>query len=79
MNRSQTQLTMTAYPGEEINISVVAVGQEVELLRELLSFNHYMLTRHRAIHTSTIPLLSYCTNITLKPVYHVNRKIFFNS
>ena len=27
INCSQTQLTMTAYPGEEINISVVTVGQ----------------------------------------------------
>ena len=28
INCSQTQLTMTAYPGEEINISVVTVGQQ---------------------------------------------------
>ena len=59
-NCSQTQLTMTAYPGEEINISVVAVGQQdgvvpgkIQLIDEDLS--------HSYLYNTT----ELCTNITL--------------
>ena len=41
INCSQTQLTMTAYPGEEINISVVTVGQLNGVLQEFFRYNHY--------------------------------------
>ena len=76
MNRSQTQLTMTAYPGEEINISVVAVGQDSGVAPGIIELQPLYVdeaSSHSYLYNTTA---EHCTNITLKPVYHVNRKIF---
>ena len=66
---SQTQLTMTAYPGEEINISVVTVGQLNGVAPEIIHIqpvdNTDTLADMELHNTSAMN----CTTIALKPIY----------
>ena len=64
INCSQTQLTMKAYPGEEINISVVTVGQENGVSPGLITIESQdpaPVETHR-----TIPMN--CTTIAFNPI-----------
>ena len=70
INCSQTQLTMTAYPGEEINISVVTVGQLKGVAPGLIKIQPRGNTTAPAIINSTIPMK--CTTILLTPIADVN-------
>ena len=70
VNCSQTQLTMTAYPGGEINISVVTVGQFNGVSPGLLQIQPLRHTgtptdMHIELHNTT----TNCTIITLKPIH----------
>ena len=69
INCSQTQLTMTAYPGEEINIYVVTVGQLNGVAPGILHTqpqDNADTSADMELHnTSAIN----CTTIPLKPIY----------
>ena len=63
INCSQTQLTMTAYPGEEINVSVVTVGQQNGVVPGILSLDdgaQILLYNTSAMN---------CTDIQFFPIY----------
>ena len=68
INCSQTQLTMTAYPGEEINISVVTVGQLNGVAPGILQ-----IQPQDTADTSDMELYNtsamICITIILKPIY----------
>ena len=64
INCSQTQLTMTAYPGEEINISVVTVGQQNGVAPGILQI-HDIAADLELHNTGAMN----CTTIALKPIY----------
>ena len=69
INCSQTQLTMTAYPGEEINISVVTVGQQNGVAPGILQIqpvdNADTFADMELHNTSAMN----CSTIALKPIY----------
>ena len=69
INCSQTQLTMTAYPGEEINISVVTVGQRNGVAPGILQIQ----PQDNADTSADIELHNTramnCTAIALKPIF----------
>ena len=66
INCSQTQLTMTAYPGEEINISVVTVGQLNGVAPGLLEIKSFgKISAPKKVH-STIAMN--CTTIAFIPI-----------
>ena len=64
INCSQTQLTVTAYPGEEINISVVTVGQLNGVAPAILQI-HNTFTHLGLRNTSAVS----CKAISLKSIY----------
>ena len=64
INCSQTQLTMKAYPGEEINISVVTVGQLNGVAPAILQI-HNTFTHLGLRNTSAVS----CKAISLKSIY----------
>ena len=66
INCSQTQLTMTAYPGEEINISVVTVGQLNGVAPGLIKIEPLGNASASAEIHSTIAMN--CTTITFNPI-----------
>ena len=66
INCSQTQLTMTAYPGEEINISVVTVGQENGVSPGLITIESKGSVHAKAETYKTIPMN--CTSIAFNPI-----------
>ena len=67
INCSQTQLTMTAYPGEEINISVVTVGQRDGVAPGLLKIQPLDLKSAPVGIYNTIPMN--CTTIAFTPIH----------
>ena len=67
INCSQTQLTMTAYPGEEINISVVTVGQRDGVAPGLLKIQPLDLKSASVEIYNTIPMN--CTTIAFTPIH----------
>ena len=80
INCSQTQLTMTAYPGEEISISIVTVGQLNgvalgTLQIQPLDDTDVSSTDMKLYHTSTLS----CTNISFKPVHQAYALNVFNA
>ena len=70
INCSQTQLTMTAYPGEEINISVVTVGQLDGIAPGLIKIQPRGNTTAPVMINSTIPMN--CTTILFTPTAYDN-------
>ena len=69
INCSQTQLTMTAYPGEEINIYVVTVGQLNGVAPGILQIQPQDNAETSAdIELHNTSAMS-CTTIALKPIY----------
>ena len=66
INCSQTQLTMTAYPGEEINISVVTVGQRNGVAPGLLEIKSFGKISTPVEIRKTIAMN--CTTIAFIPV-----------
>ena len=66
INCSQTQLTMTAYPGEEINISVVTVGQRNGVAPGLLEIKSFGKISTPVEIRNTIAMN--CTTIAFIPV-----------
>ena len=70
MNCSQTQLTMAAYPGEEINISVVTVGQLNGVAPGLIKIQPRGNAAAPVMINSTIPMK--CTTILFTPIADVN-------
>ena len=69
INCSQTQLTMTAYPGEEINISVVTVGQLEGVAPGILQIKPLDYTDSSAVTELHNTSAMNCTTIALKPIY----------
>ena len=61
---------MTAYPGEEINISVVTVGQENGVTPGLIKIQPHGNTTVPGIIYSTVPMN--CTTILFTPIADVN-------
>ena len=76
INCSQTQLTMTAYPGEEINISVVTVGQLNGVSPGLITIESQDSIHAQRETYKTIPM--YCTTIAFNPI-SVNYSITITS
>ena len=77
-NCNQKLLKKTAYPGEEINISVVAVGQDYGVAPGIIEIQPFYVDEtsgHSYLYNTTAEP---CTNITLKQVYHVNKIILFS-
>ena len=70
INCSQTQLTVRAYPGEEINISVVTVGQLNGIAPGLIKIQPRGNTTAPLMIKSTIPMK--CTTILFTPIADVN-------
>ena len=70
INCSQTQLTMTAYPGEEINISIVTVGQLNGIAPGLIKIQPRGNATVPVMINSTIPMK--CTTILFTPTAYVN-------
>ena len=82
INCSQTQLTMTAYPGEEINISVVTVGQFNGVAPGVLQIKPctrqyrliccYRATQHKCyeMHNHWTQTNNYLSNLHLECVWH---------
>ena len=66
---SQTQLTMTAYPGEEINISVVTVGQLNGTASGILQIRSIGTIGSKSVLHNTSAMK--CTNILFTPVYSI--------
>ena len=69
INCSRTRLTMTVYPGEEINISVVTVGQLNGVAPGVLQIqplNQAATTNDKELHNTSAMT---CTTITLTPIY----------
>ena len=68
INCSKTQLTMTAYPGEEINISVVTVGQENGVAPGILQIRplNYVAKTDVKLHDTNA---MNCTTITITPIH----------
>ena len=69
INYSQTQLTMTAYPGEEINISVVTVGQLEGVAPGILQIKPLDNTDSSAVTELHNTSAMNCTTIALKPIH----------
>ena len=67
INCSQTQLTMTAYPGEEINISVVTVGQRDGVAPGLIKIQPLDLKSAPVEIYNTIAVN--CTTIAFTPIH----------
>ena len=69
INCSQTQITKTAYPGEEINISVVTVGQRngtapgILQIRPLETIGNYSVLHYTSAKK--------CTTFTFTPVHSI--------
>ena len=66
INFSQAQLTMTAYPGEEINISVVTVGQRDGVAPGLIKIQPLGKASASAVIYNTIAMN--CTTIAFTPI-----------
>ena len=66
INCSQTQLTMTAYPGEEINIYVVTVGQKDGVAPGLLQIQPLSDASGKVMTYQTVAMN--CTTITFTPI-----------
>ena len=66
INCSQTQLAMTAYPGEEINISVVTVGQENGVSPGLITIESHGSVHAQVETYKTIPMN--CTTIAINAI-----------
>ena len=68
INCSQKQLTVTAYPGEEINISVVTVGQENGVAPGILQIRqlNYPAKKDKVQLHNTNAMN--CTTITITPI-----------
>ena len=82
INCSRTQLTMTAYPGKEINISVVTVGQRDGVAPGLLKIQplsdasaKVMTYQTVAINCTTIAFIPIDVNysLTTSPSYNTSR------
>ena len=69
INCSQTQLTIKAYPGEEINISVVTVGQLNGTAPGILQIKPLDNTDSSAVTELHNTSAMTCTTIALKPIY----------
>ena len=67
INCSKEQLTMTAYPGQEINISVVTVGLSDGVAPGLLKIHSIDLNSAPVEIYNTIPMN--CTTITFTPIH----------
>ena len=70
INCSRTQLTMTAYPGEEINISVVTVGLKNGVAPAILQIQSLLdegttVRKHELYNTSAME----CTTIAFTAIY----------
>ena len=77
INCSQTQLTMTAYPGEEINISVVTVGQINGVAPGILQVqpqDNADTSADMELHNTSA---MNCTTIALKPIYKTYKLSLF--
>ena len=78
INCSQTQLTMTAYPGEEINISVATVGQENGVAPGIVEIkpleDGLVLEATRLYNTSAMN----CTVIQFTPIDEIYSLTVFN-
>ena len=70
INYSQRQLTMTAYPGQEINISVVTVGQGKGVTPGLIKIQPHGNTTVPGIIYTTKPMN--CTTILFTPTADVH-------
>ena len=73
INCSQTQLTMTAYPGKEINISVVTVGQQNGVAPAILQIqpqDNADTSADMELHNTSA---MNCSTIALKPIYKTYR------
>ena len=69
INCSQTQLTMTAYPGEEINISVVTVGQRNGFTPAILQIRPFeTIDNNSVLHDTSAKK---CTTIAFTPIYSI--------
>ena len=69
INCSLTQLMMTAYPGEEINISVVTVGQQngtAPGILQIQTHDNADTSADMELHNTSA---MNCTTIALKPIY----------
>ena len=77
INCSQTQLTMTAYPGEEINISVVTVGQLNGVVPGLIKIESQDPVHAQVETYETIPMN--CTTIAFNPIAVNYSLSIFNS
>ena len=69
INCSQTQLTMTAYPGEEINISIATVGQLNGIAPGILQIQpagNADTSADMQLHSTSA---MNCSTIALKPIY----------
>ena len=66
INCSQTQLTVTAYPGEEINISVVTVGQQNGTAPAQIEMQPLDTRDGELVHKLNAPN---CTTIAFKPLH----------
>ena len=76
INCSQTQLKMTVYPGQEINISVVTVGQRDGIAPGLLQIKPLSDASAKVLTYQTIAMN--CTTITFIPIY-VNYSLTTNN
>ena len=78
INCSQTQLTVTAYPGEEINISVVTVGQKNGVAPGILQIkplDNTAATDMELLNTSAMN----CTTLTFRPIYEAYKLNVFSN
>ena len=79
INCSQTQLTMKAYPGEEIDIFVVTVGQLNGVAPTILQIQPYnnmdASTNMELFNTSAMK----CTTIGFKPIHKAYKLSIFSS
>ena len=79
INCSQTQLTMTAYRGEEINISVVTVGQLNGVAPAILQIqpqDNADTSADMELHNTSA---MNCTTIALKPIYQTYKLNVFGT
>ena len=79
VNCSRTQLTMTAYPGEEINISVVTVGQWSGVAPGILEIQPYDNADSSADKELHNTCAMNCTTIALKSVHQAYKLNVFGN
>ena len=83
INSSETQLTMTAYPGEEINISVLTVGRKDGVAPGLIKIQPLGVASGKVMTYQTVAMN--CTTITFIPIdvnyslTTINHSPFYNT